>query len=512
VTVAALNSIAAASVAAVCGVSVAAVAAVDGQPWPAGGGGSSEWWALADMANPTSSVELTEVEFYVGATKQTVTAFSIQGSSLATMTESTLRDNSATTGNFSASDSQHDGAALVAQLSATATIDGIKLGSSTTAARVPYSLGVYKSTDSGATWELYGVVRVPVPSANAMTSTLTIDLIDGTDTGSHRYWRAYGIRMPDATDGCETSEFQLYEGASRRDSGATWSASGFTMTSASNLNDNSGSTKPAFDTVANIMDDASYLAIDLGAAYAIDGVRIAPDNRTYRVFFGMFLYGSDDNVTFKPWAVVRNQVYPHHNTLGPILPAIRRSAMAFADCKWSTTDKSSGVTVSTTDLAATIAQKGSSAGQVRATVGKSSGVWYWECGRWATTAGGNVAFGIRKSTEAIGTAYNSGDTIVVNSDAAITVGSTGASAGTGATFARGDIVRLKFDATNGTLHGWVNGTAMNGGSAIVTGIPAGTWYPFAGLQADLSNDISAYIFTGAGQQLYDIPAGASPIG
>jgi hypothetical protein len=477
-----------------------------------GGGTSSAWWALSDMANPTSSVELTEVEFYVGATKQTITALSIQGSSIATMTESTLRDANASTGDFSAADSQHDGVALVAQLSATAVVDGIKLGSSATAARVPYSLGVYTSADAGATWSLYGVVRVPVPSANAMTSLLTIDLIDAADTGSHRYWRVYGMRMPDGTDGNETSELQLYEGATRRDSGITWGASGFTLGTPANLNDNSASTKPTFDTVANVMDDASYLEIDLGAARAIDGVKIAPDNRDWRVLFGLFLYGSDDNATFKPWAAVRNPAYPANNIIGPILPAIRRTAMAFANCKWSTTDKSSGVTVSNTDRAGTRALKDTTAGQVRATVGKSSGVWYWENARWATTSGGKVAFGIRKSTEAIGTAYNAGDTICVNSDAAITVGSTGASAGTGATSLRGEIVRLKFDADNGTLHGWVGDTAMNGGSAIVTGIPAGTWYPFAGLQADLSNDVSAYIFTGAGQQVYDIPVGASPIG
>lgn len=478
-----------------------------------GGGGGTEWWALSDMANPTSSIEMTEIELYVGAVKQTISALSIQGSSIATMTESTMRDNSASTGDYAGADSQHDGVALVCQLSAAATIDGIKIGSSATANRVPYSLAIYKSEDSGATWTIYGFARIPIPSANSMTSLVTIDVIDTADTGSHRYWHVFGLRVPDANDATfEITELQLYEGATRRDSGATWSAANFTFSSASNLNDNSASTKPTFDTPANVMGNTARMDIDLVSARAIDGFIVSPDNRDWRTLFGFALYYSDDNATYKFKAVARNPSYPANNQMGPRLPAIQRSAMAFANCKWSTTDKSSGVSVTTTDRAATRALKDTSAGQVRATVGKSSGVWYWECARWATTSGGKVAFGIRKSTEAIGTAYNSGDTICVNSDAVITVGSTGASSGTGASSLRGEIVRFKFDATNGTLHAWVGDTAMNGGSAIVTGIPAGTWYPFAGLQADVSNDVSCLIFTGAGQQVYDLPSGASPIG
>jgi hypothetical protein len=478
--------------------------------------GSSPWWALSDMTMHGSTVEISEVELYVGASKQTISAISVQGpAGTYTVNEAELIDGSVPGGGLSGADTMHSGIAIVCQLSAAATIDGIKLGATAVGARVPRAVGVYRSLDSGSTWELYGIAHFAAVTNSTLSSLVTIN-VKTPSAAAHRYWRLYALSYPYDIDAPESTELQLFEGATRRDSGATWTSNA-TVSSMSNLNDSDGTTKPTLDTAANMMASTTYLGIDLGAAYAIDGFKAAPDNRFFRHISGFAVYYSDDNSTFTFQKVVRNITYPGQRVIPNVRTMVDRAAMAFANCRWSTTDKNSGTSVSLTDRAGSVAVRSNNApGKVRATPGKSSGVWYWEVSdhmhQTSTSTTSQSGFGIREASESIDTAYDAGNTIVLHlGTGTVTVGSSGATAASGDACNPGDCVGFKLDVGAGTLHAWRNGVAMNGGSAIATGIPSGTWHPFAHVGSSSSFDAYVHIFSGAGQQNFDCPSGALPM-
>jgi len=110
---------------------------------------------------------------------------------------------------------------------------------------------------------------------------------------------------------------------------------------------------------------------------------------------------------------------------------------------------------------------------VRATIGVSSGKWYWE---ETATSGANLICGISKAAAA----QSTGNYVGVNANGWGYAGNNGqkytAGAGVayGATYTNGDVVGVAFDADAGTLIFYKNNTSQ--GTAF-TGLTSGPYFP-----------------------------------
>lgn len=138
---------------------------------------------------------------------------------------------------------------------------------------------------------------------------------------------------------------------------------------------------------------------------------------------------------------------------------------------WSTTNKSSNIVISGSNLVYTTVGFGIGI----ATIGKSTGKWYWEVllnsksGSIETC--GMVNF-VPNSSNAQQLGPSAGQIGYRASPWAVTF--AGAHLGTATTAqAAGQIISFAFDADAGTLKTYLNGSPVY----TVTGIPAGTWYP-----------------------------------
>lgn len=116
--------------------------------------------------------------------------------------------------------------------------------------------------------------------------------------------------------------------------------------------------------------------------------------------------------------------------------------------------------------------------------GRSSGKFYWETGMSVSGTPFDCAAGIRREDEAIGTAVNAGQTLVMRANGTTFVGSTGATAGTASSFTSGARVMHALDLFNLKYWVGVNGTWANSGNpaagtgALFTGFSAGVWHPY----------------------------------
>ena len=129
----------------------------------------------------------------------------------------------------------------------------------------------------------------------------------------------------------------------------------------------------------------------------------------------------------------------------------------------------------------------------RCTVPIQSGKWYFEA---EVTDIAKVAWiGISKADDKIQRGSDlqtdTSSTSVIwdlkNGD----VSKNGSTASTGYTTSNGDIVGLAFDLDNGNLYIYKNGTALNSGSAVVTGITSDTLYvPYLLVKMDLLKENS----------------------
>ena len=112
---------------------------------------------------------------------------------------------------------------------------------------------------------------------------------------------------------------------------------------------------------------------------------------------------------------------------------------------------------------------------VRSTIGVSSGKWYWEV---YLETGSNCMVGISKQSAPIqanyfgagaeGWGYNAGDGNKYNSNS---------NSAYGVTWTAGDIIGVAFDADNGTLKYYKNGSVQNSGTAAFTGLTTGPYLP-----------------------------------
>lgn len=126
--------------------------------------------------------------------------------------------------------------------------------------------------------------------------------------------------------------------------------------------------------------------------------------------------------------------------------------------------------------------------------GRTTGKYYWECD--PDNLGGvsfDCAVGIRRSDEPIATAVNLGKTLAMRSTGTLFAGDTGASTGTGVTFASGN--RLMFALDLGAAKFWIGkaGTWANSGdpaagsNPLFSGFPAGDWRPYFWVDNNATN-------------------------
>ena len=163
---------------------------------------------------------------------------------------------------------------------------------------------------------------------------------------------------------------------------------------------------------------------------------------------------------------------------------------------WNPLDKGSAVTLSNTNL--TWSSPSFSNGSARATVGKSTGKWYWEI---TPSSGNTLQNGIATASVALTSELWSLTGIVIyRSDGAVMRDTTLLATGL-ATYTSGDVIGMAFDAGGGTLAFYKNNTLIY----TATGISAATYYPAIG-QGSASPATATANF-GASSFTYTPPAG-----
>lgn len=170
---------------------------------------------------------------------------------------------------------------------------------------------------------------------------------------------------------------------------------------------------------------------------------------------------------------------------------------------WDPADKGSNVTLSNGNLTAAIAN-GSTQASTKATIGKSSGKWYWELKFDSTTSGSHVTVGIASSAIAVNGyiglnatnySYFSGNGQKYNN---------AGGAAYGATWTTGDVIGIALDMTGGTLTFYKNNVSQ--GTAY-TGL-SGTFYPAVGGDASgAGTTCTTTVNFGATALTYSPPAG-----
>ncbi len=151
---------------------------------------------------------------------------------------------------------------------------------------------------------------------------------------------------------------------------------------------------------------------------------------------------------------------------------------------WSSTNKSSNITLTNGNLTFTGIAGNNGIGI--ATIGKSSGKWYWEITVDSAAAGGNEFAGVTNVVPVSGNTSRLG--LVANSIAyrqnsggtsycyLVWVGGSFTTQGTGCTtdIVKNDVLSFALDMDNLRFTEYLNGNIIN---TFVAGLPAGTWYP-----------------------------------
>ncbi|MFZ2306845.1 MAG: SPRY domain-containing protein [Rhodoferax sp.] len=184
------------------------------------------------------------------------------------------------------------------------------------------------------------------------------------------------------------------------------------------------------------------------------------------------------------------------SVIGRVAPFLVTAIAAVTFATWSTTDKGSSVSLSGGNLTAT---QTSTAGMVRATVGKSSGKWYWEIK--PTSTQNNV--GVAKATASLSN-YVGGDANgwgLYSADGKVYNNNAGGPPYT--TYGNGDTLGFALDMDAGTLTLYKNGSLIG---VIVTGL-TGTIYPAWGNAGSADSCVANF---GAAAFDYTPPSGYYP--
>ena len=171
-------------------------------------------------------------------------------------------------------------------------------------------------------------------------------------------------------------------------------------------------------------------------------------------------------------------------------------AVPVAYATWNASDKSANCTLSGGNLTAAVTTP--NLGGARATIGKSSGKWYWEVQVGLSPVSSSYyALGLTASG-----GFNPGQaagSVGYQSSGGMLQG--GSVVATGATYAAGDVIGFAFDATAGTLQVFKN----NASQYTFTGI-TGTQIPTAFMDAT-DNSLNLTARFGATAFTYSPPSG-----
>ena len=119
---------------------------------------------------------------------------------------------------------------------------------------------------------------------------------------------------------------------------------------------------------------------------------------------------------------------------------------------------------------------------VSGTIAVSSGKWYWEQKAAQVTGTNFVVVGGLHTVEDFNetpTSLNQNNTVGMRDTGNVFKGTSDLGNFTSAVY-NGDVFGIGFDADNGSMYFWRNGSALNSGNAIVTGLDmTKTWTPFA---------------------------------
>lgn len=173
-----------------------------------------------------------------------------------------------------------------------------------------------------------------------------------------------------------------------------------------------------------------------------------------------------------------------------------KSGGAISYATWNPADKAASFTLSSGNLVNTTSNV---AGQVRGTIGKSSGKWYWEFVLSGSITG-NVT-GVSKTTSSVNTATgNDTSSWGYNNNGLLYTNSSGSAYGSSSV--AGDVIGVALDMNAGTLVFYKNGVSMG---VAATGL-SGTLYPSSGMRNGSSGVVVTANF-GATPFAYPAPTG-----
>jgi hypothetical protein len=170
---AAINAVAAASIAAVNG--VAGPAFVNGQEVPAGGGGygAHRYWRIRQMVTLVSYLEVAEVQFHDAGGRVAGTLTSSSAPEFGAV--SSLNDESLATRCYWASVvAVGSGFWIAIDLGSDVDIHGIRLGGFTESDRYPGGINFFEYSDNGSDWTDVGAVSgLTYPGNNTLSDLIT---------------------------------------------------------------------------------------------------------------------------------------------------------------------------------------------------------------------------------------------------------------------------------------------------------------------------------------------------
>ena len=124
--------------------------------------------------------------------------------------------------------------------------------------------------------------------------------------------------------------------------------------------------------------------------------------------------------------------------------------------------------------------------RIGATMGASSGKWYWEVEELSSNA--SAGLGINKEPNDYHDAWTTGDYVIYQNSGDKHINGTGSSYGN--SYTAGDVIGVQWDADNGAIYFWKNGTLQNSGTAAKTGM-SGIYTPcLASTSSGTSNEFS----------------------